>query len=167
MPSASPTVKRSRARRAGESAYGALLLARVIAVWLLVLLLVGAGALAAWDSARHSVLTDGRERGTMLLADCDRTACEGPFDATGRTVVLPQPVARQEGERLAVALVPDGEGEVVRTGWAGALYGCLPLFGALLLASVVIGGALRMARTALSVAAAALALLAATFALWI
>ncbi len=162
----SAVAKRSRVRRAGERAFGALLLARLAVMWLLALLLVVAGAWASFDTARHSVITDGRERGTMLLADCDRHRCSGPFDATGETVVLEQTVARQEGEHLAVALIPDSD-EVVRTGWAGALYGCLPLFGALLLASVVIGGGLRLYRTAAAVAGAALALVAATFALWI
>ncbi|WP_234320456.1 hypothetical protein [Streptomyces sp. SBT349] len=164
--SATQTLRTGRARRTGQRTYGALLVARMGFLGLLVLLLVAAGAWSSFDTARHAVIGDGRERSTVTLAACDRDACTGPLDSTGETVVLRQVIARDEGERLAVAVVP-GTGEVVRTGLAGALYACLPLTGALLMAAVVIGGGLRMYRTAWATAGVGLAALVATFTLWI
>jgi hypothetical protein len=170
-----PAARRSRARRAGESAYGALLLARLIFMGLLVLLLLTAGVRTSWETAQHAMVSDGRERGTLTLRACDRELCVGSFaPETGESggtgtardeVVLRQSIGREAGESLSVALRP-GTNEAVRTGLAGTLYAWLPLTGALLLAAIVIAGGLRMYRTAWATAGAALAALALTFALW-
>ncbi|MDT0346969.1 hypothetical protein [Streptomyces litchfieldiae] len=165
-PSPAPAQRRSRTRRAGESAFGALLLVRMTFMGLLALLLLVAAAWSSWDTARHAVVTDGRELGTVTLVHCDLERCTGTFSATGESVVLEQRIAREPGEELAVVRRP-GTDEVLRTGAAGVLYAFLPLTGALLLAAVIIGGGLRMYRTAWGVAGAGLAVLAVTFAVWI
>ncbi|RKN37740.1 hypothetical protein [Streptomyces hoynatensis] len=163
----SPTAaRRSLARRAGESAFGALLLARTVFLGLVVALLVVAGIRASWPEARPAMFAEEADRGTLTLRACDREACTGVFAPTGAEVVLRQAIGREAGERLPVALLPE-DGEVVRTGAAGVLFAWLPLTGALLLSSVVLGGALRLYRTAWSLAGLALAALALTFALWI
>ncbi len=169
-------VRSSRARRAGDSAFGALLLARFAFLGLLALLLVVAGAWASWDTARHAMVADGQQRGTLTLRACDREACVGSFEpaegeggdqaaAAPEEVVLRETIGLEPGQTLSVALVPGSE-EAVRTGAAGVLYAWLPLTGALLLASLVLAGGLRLYRTAWATAALALALLATTFALW-
>jgi hypothetical protein len=167
-----PAVKRSRARRAGESAFGALLLARIVFIGLIVLLLLAAGVRTSWETAQHAMVAEGRERGTLTLRECDREACVGSFEpeegerGTPREeIVLPQSIGREAGETLSVALRP-GTDEAVRTGLAGSLYAWLPLTGALLLAAIVIAGGLRMYRTAWATATVALAALVFTFALW-
>ncbi|MGP3969519.1 hypothetical protein [Streptomyces sp. 6N223] len=167
-----PAAKRSRVRRAGESAYGALLLARLIVMGLLVLLVLAAGVRTSWDTAQHAMVSDGRDRGTLTLQACDRDVCVGSFapEAGGsgtprEEVVLPESIGREPGESLSVALRPDTN-EAVRTGFAGILYAWLPLTGALLLASLVIAGGLRMYRTAWATAGVALAALVLTFALY-
>lgn len=167
--SATRTIKRSRFRKAGESAFGALLLARLAFMGLLTVTLVLAGVWVSWDTTVHAMVADGRERGTMTLRECDDDSCTGPFtpftvNGTPRdTVTLDQAIGREPGETLAVALRP-GTDEAVRTGPAGVLYAWLPLAGALLLAAVVIAGGLRMARTAWATASLGLTLLAAAFA---
>lgn len=171
MTAATRTARRSRFRKAGESAYGALLLARLLLLGLLALLLVFAGVWASWDTAPHAMVSEGRERGTMTLRECDGERCTGPFAPSGENgsprpaVTLEQGIGREEGERLSVALRP-GTGEAVRTGTAGVLYAWLPLAGALLLASVVLAGGLRLYRTAWATAGTGLAMLVATFLLW-
>jgi hypothetical protein len=165
--------RRSRTRRAGESAYGALLLARLAFMGLLVLLVLAAGVRTSWDTAQHAMVSEPEDRGTLTLSACDRELCAGRFEpnaagdgVTARDgVVLPESIGREPGESLSVALVP-GTDEAVRTGLAGALYAWLPLTGALLLASLVIAGGLRMYRTAWATAGVAVAALALTFALW-
>ncbi|GAA1914677.1 hypothetical protein GCM10009716_25160 [Streptomyces sodiiphilus] len=169
------TAKRGRFRRAGESAVGMLLLARLAAMALLALLLVAAGAWASWDTARHALRGDGLEQGTLTLRSCDADACTGTFrpsedagrgDAPVRqNVTLEQSIGRGEGDTLHVALRP-GTDEAVRTGVAGALQASLPLAGALLLAAVVVAGGLRMFRTAWSLAGLGLAMIGTTFLLW-
>lgn len=164
------TTQRSRARKAGESAFGALLLARLTLLGLLALFLVIAGVWASLDTARQ-VMASSAERGTMTLRDCTADACTGPFvpsqnDGGHRdAVTLAQTIAREEGEELTVAVLPDTD-EALRAGAPGVLYAWLPLTGALLLASLVIAGGLRMFRTAWATGGAGLCLLAATFLLW-
>jgi hypothetical protein len=176
-------VRSSRARRAGDSAFGALLLARIAFLGLLALLVVVAGAWASWDTARHAMVADGQQRGTLTLRACDREACVGSFepaepdgggagDAPG-SAVLRETIGLEPGQELPVALVPapaepaDGYvPEAVRTGAAGVLYAWLPLTGGLLLASLVLAGGLRLYRTAWAVAVLALAGLTATFLVW-
>lgn len=162
---------RSRTRKAGESAYGALLWARMAALGLLALLLVAAGVRTSWHAAPHAMFADGRERGTMRLLACGEDACTGPFAAADgqgthrQSVTLRQPLGREPGESLSVALRP-GTDEAVRTGAAGVLYAWLPLAGSLLLAAPVIAAGPRMVRTAWATAGLGLALLVATFAVW-
>ncbi|WP_062216482.1 hypothetical protein [Streptomyces sp. NBRC 109706] len=162
---ATRTSRRSPARRAGESAFGALLLGRLLVMGLLAVLLLVAGGWASWDTGRHVLFSDA-ERGEVTLLTCDREECVGPFRPTGELVVLEQRLARTEGETLDVALVP-GTDEVVRAGVAGVLYAFLPLSGALLLAAVAVGGGLRLYRAAWAMAGTAFAALLATFLLWI
>jgi hypothetical protein len=144
-------VRRSRVRRAGESAYGLLLLARQVAVACLVLLIVAAGVRASWNAAGWAAARDGR--GTMTVAHCSDEECTGSFEPTAvdaaprDRVVLKDTVGTEEGERVSVALRP-GTSEVVRTGTGGIFRACLPFGGALVLAAVVIAGGLRMRRTA-------------------
>ena len=166
----SPTAaRRSLARRVGESAFGALLLARTVFLALVVALLVVAGVRASWPEAKAAMFAEEADRGTLTLGECRREVCTGVFAPTGAEVELRQALGRTAGERLPVALLPgDSEAEeAVRTGAPGVLYAWLPLYGALLLASVVLGGGLRLYRTAWAVAAAAAAALLLTFALWI
>ncbi|UGY91852.1 hypothetical protein [Streptomyces gobiensis] len=146
------TKKRSRIRRAGESAYGILLLAKNALMAVVALLLLVAGTWTSWDSARHAMFTDGRELGTMTVKACGADRCTGPFvpnDGQGSVrakVSMKKPVAQQTGERLPVAVRP-GTDDVVRTGVPGILYAWVPLGGAMLLAALVLAGGLRMRRT--------------------
>jgi hypothetical protein len=59
--------------------------------------------------------------------------------------------------------VKPGSSHVVRTGPAGLLYAWVPLAGALLLASVVVAGGLRLTRAAWLMAGVGVAFLTATF----
>ncbi|MGP4112222.1 hypothetical protein ACTWP5_15055 [Streptomyces sp. 4N509B] len=167
-----PTVRRSRGRRARESAFGALLLSRLAFTGLLVVLLLVAGVRASWETAQHAMVAEGRERGTMTLLECDDERCVGPFapeageSGTPRAeVVLPETLGRDPGDELSVALRP-GTNEAVRTGLSGILYAWLPLTGALLLAGIVTAGGLRMYRIGWATAGVGLAALTVTFALW-
>ncbi|MEO3750381.1 hypothetical protein [Streptomyces sp. B6B3] len=178
-------VRSSRARRAGDSAFGALLLVRLTFLGLLALLVVGAGAWASWDTARHAMVADGQQRGTLTLRACDREVCVGSFEPAGRDgeagtapedAVLRETIGLEPGQELPVALVPApaepadpaaaSAREAVRTGAAGVLYAWLPLTGGLLLASLVLAGGLRLYRTAWATAGLALTLLTTTFVLW-
>ncbi|MFF2376384.1 hypothetical protein ACFVUW_18585 [Streptomyces xiamenensis] len=158
-------VRRDRLRRAGERAFGALLLTRMILMTLLALLMVTGGAWSSWDTARDALRSPEGAAGPLTLRECDRERCTGTFGSSGETVALYQRIGREPGETLEVALRP-GTAEVVRTGAPGVLYACLPLAGSLLLAGIVIAGGLRMYRTAWATAGAGIALLAAAFALW-
>ncbi|WP_206305969.1 hypothetical protein [Streptomyces sp. RFCAC02] len=159
-------IRRSFARRAGESAFGALLVARIVLVLLVAALLLAGGARASWDTAPHAMFPGDRDSGEMTLSVCDRDVCSGPFAPTGQTVELHQTIGREAGEKLPVALRP-GTDEAVVTGLPGILFAWAPLMGGLLLAAVVIAGGLRWYRTAWSLAGTALAALGVTFALWI
>ena len=148
----SPTrrVRRSRVRRAGESAYGLLLLTRQLLVAGLVLLILAAGVRASWDAAGWAAAREGR--GTMAVGNCSREACTGRFapadgGAEQEQVRLEQVVGVEEGDRIPVVLRGD-DGDVVRSGTPGLFRACLPLGGALVLAAVVLAGGLRMRRTA-------------------
>ncbi|MFF9559430.1 hypothetical protein ACF1DY_26885 [Streptomyces albus] len=141
--------KRSRVRRLGESAFGLLLLARAGLMALIALVLVVAGAWTSWDTA--SVAMAGDERGTVTVGPCGDDECTGTFHAEDtaeqQKVTVSEFVSGGRGQTLAVAVKP-GTGHVVRTGPAGILYSWVPLGGALLLASLVIAGGLRMRKTA-------------------
>lgn len=144
-------VKRSRFRRAGESAYGLLLVLKNTVMALLALLLLVAGAWTSWDTARLAMVDGVGASGTLVVESCGEETCSGVFTpADGgapRDGVSIGTTVAEGGERLEVALRPDGE-EAVRTGPAGVLYAWVPLAGGLLLASLVVAGGLRMRRTA-------------------
>ncbi|MBL1068657.1 hypothetical protein JK356_18610 [Streptomyces sp. 7-21] len=149
-----------------------LLLARFALTAVFTVVLVVSGVWAAWDDASRALAPGDDERGTITLHACDDEACTGTFAPRGappgedrREVTMPQPLGREPGERLSVALRP-GTAEVVRTGAAGALYAALPLTGALLLASVIVAGGLRLYRVAAVTAGVAVTALLATFVLW-
>ncbi|WP_265737667.1 hypothetical protein [Peterkaempfera bronchialis] len=169
---ASPRFKgrRSRLRRAGERAVGLVLLLRLLAVWAVVLVLLGTAGWASWRGCQDAVL-GGRERGTLTVASCDPGVCRGSYvpdgpDSASRVVTVDRsgvPEGGRSAEPLAVAIRP-GTSEAVRTGWAGVLHAWIPFGGALLLASVVLGVALRMRRTAWVGAVLGVALLCGAFA---
>ncbi|MFI6350581.1 hypothetical protein [Streptomyces sp. NPDC050560] len=145
-----------------------LAVSRGLAVTVVALLLVTAGTWASWGPARRAMGADGGVRGTMTVASCHDGECTGPYTPSSAgssprsRVVLRQPVAADEGARVAVALRP-GSDEVVRTGAAGLFRSWLPLGGALLLAAVIIAGGLRMPRTAWTAGVTGIALLTAAF----
>ncbi|MGK5448470.1 hypothetical protein [Streptomyces radiopugnans] len=173
------SVGRSRVRRAGESAYGLLLLARASLMGVVAAVLLMAGVWVSLDGTRQAVADRGAVRGTMTVAECDGWTCTGPFAPEGGgarvEVAVEAPVSYEAGERLPVALWPGREGSdgsgraystpAVRTGTAGVLYAWLPLAGALVLASPVIAGGLGMRRTAWGAGLSGLALMGAAFAL--
>ncbi|MDT0382649.1 hypothetical protein RM572_28260 [Streptomyces sp. DSM 42041] len=145
------TVRRSRVRRAGESAYGLLLVLKNTFMALLALLLMVAGAWASWDAAQPAMRAGVAERGTLVVEQCGEDRCRGVFAPEGGGarrdgVWVAAQVADGGGERLEVALLAEGE-EAVRTDAAGVLFAWVPLAGGLLLASLVLAGGLRMRRT--------------------
>ncbi|EST32585.1 hypothetical protein N566_19980 [Streptomycetaceae bacterium MP113-05] len=151
--SRSNVVRRSRVRRAGESAYGLLLVLKNTFLALLVVVLLAAGAWASWGTARLAMEAGAGERGTLRVVRCGEEFCRGVFSPEGGGAsrsdvrVGGTSVAEGGGERLEVALLPGGR-EVVRTDAAGVLYAWVPLAGGLLLAALVLAGGLRMQRTA-------------------
>ncbi|MFC8536950.1 hypothetical protein ACFUJY_23945 [Streptomyces sp. NPDC057249] len=135
---------------------------------LVVVVLLVAGVLTSWDAAHHIVLAKGREHGTMTVTGCGDDVCTGPFvpgrDGAGARarVSVDSSVAARRGDRFPVVVKP-GTDVVVRTGVPGFLHAWVPLGGALVLAAVVIGGGLRLTRTAWGAGAAGGALLLAAF----
>ncbi|MCH0538311.1 hypothetical protein I3F58_01780 [Streptomyces sp. MUM 203J] len=146
----------------------ALLYARDAAMVLVALLLVVAGVWASWGTAQHVLLSKGRTHGIMTVTGCGADVCTGRFAPDDRAgpsrtdMTIARSVAVEKGERYAVVVKPDTT-EVVRTGWAGGLYAWLPLGGALLLASLVVGGGLRWPRVAWASGIAGGVLLVASF----
>ncbi|MFI1397403.1 hypothetical protein [Streptomyces sp. NPDC020681] len=137
------------------------------AMALVALVLLAAGFWSSWETAQHVLLSKGREHGTIAVTGCGTDTCTGPFDPEGtpapRTgMKIEKSVAVKKGATLAVVVKP-GTKEVVRTGPAGALHAWLPMGGALILASLVIGGGLRLTRTAWAIGAAGGALLLGAF----
>ncbi|MFI8521515.1 hypothetical protein ACIGEZ_27395 [Streptomyces sp. NPDC085481] len=144
-----------------------MMLARNAAMALVVLLLLVAGAWSSWDTAQHVLLAKGREHGTLTVTGCNEETCSGryvPEDPASkhRALTIAHSVAAEKGETLPVVVKPGTE-EAVRTGWGGGLHAWLPLGGALLLAAPLIGGGMRLPRTAWSVAGAGAALLLGAF----
>jgi hypothetical protein len=131
-----------------------------------VLILI-AGVWGSWGTAQHVMLTKGRERGTVRVTSCEHDVCSGPFTpsagarALGR-VELAQTVAVHKGQTYDVVLKP-GSTDALRSGPAGILYSWLPLGGALLLASVVVAGGMRLTRVAWVLAGAGVLLLTSAF----
>ncbi|NBM16630.1 hypothetical protein GUY61_13540 [Streptomyces sp. GC420] len=150
-----------------ESAYGLLLLGRHVATAAFALLLVVGGVWASWGTAQHVMLAKGREHGTMTVRACGDDQCAGSYTPDGQggerrdRVVVDHSVA-DEGERVPVTVKP-GTDEVVRAGLPGLLYAWAPLGGALLLASLVVAGGLRLTRTAWATGAVGALLLAGAF----
>ncbi|HEY9374723.1 hypothetical protein [Streptomyces sp.] len=141
--------------------------ARNAAMALVALLLVVAGAWSSWASAQHVLLSKGREHGTLTVTGCNEETCSGryvPQDPASprHALTIARSVAAGKGQTLPVVVKP-GTDEAVRSGWAGGLHAWVPLGGALLLSALVIGGGLRMTRTAWSAAALGGALLLGTF----
>lgn len=162
------SVRRGRLRRAGESAYGLLLLGRHLAMGLIVVVVLVAGVWTSWGTAQHAMLTKGKERGTLTVGSCHDDWCTGSFaarDGTGpdhRSVRIDATVTDGKGQRMPVVLKP-GTRDAVRTGVPGLLYAWVPLGGALLLASVLLAGGLRLYRAAWAVGLAGAGLLGAAF----
>ena len=160
-------VKRSRSRRTAETAWGMVLLTRVVVTVLVALLILVSGGWDSWRTAQHLVLTKGREQGTVTLASCGDTVCTGPFTPSGTATARPEvrvslPIRHDVGEKVRVVIEP-GTDTGVRAGWGGLLFALVPLGGALLLAALVVAGGARMRRTAWSLAVVGAALLAGAF----
>ncbi|MFJ8753540.1 hypothetical protein ACIREO_30050 [Streptomyces sp. NPDC102441] len=140
---------------------------RTFAAGCVVVLLLVAGVWSSWSSAQHIVLAKGREHGTMTVTACGEDSCTGSFaaDAESRdrsAVTAQRSVAVKKGARVPVVVKP-GTGDVVRTGTPGLLHAWVPLGGALVLAAFLIGGGMRLTRTAWGTGFAGAALLTATF----
>ncbi|MFE6778563.1 hypothetical protein [Streptomyces sp. NPDC057702] len=135
---------------------------------LIVLVVLAAGVWTSWGTAQHAMLTKGKERGTFTVAACHDDWCTGPFtaDAAGGedhpSVRVDATVTDGKGQRFPVVLKP-GTHDAVRTGLPGFLYAWVPLGGALLLASVLLAGGLRMPRTAWALGLAGAGVLGAAF----
>ncbi|MGW7690399.1 hypothetical protein ACWGMA_16225 [Streptomyces asiaticus] len=161
--------KRSRTRRAGESAYGFLLLAKNVAMALVALLILVAGVWSSWGDAKPSMLTKGLERGTVTVSDCGDEWCTGSFTpareggkSRGR-VRIDEAVTNGTGDRVPVALKP-GTDHAIRTGAAGILHAWVPFGGSLLLTSLIVAGGLGLRRTGWAMGLLGAALLGASFA---
>ncbi|MGW3570431.1 hypothetical protein ACWDSL_42305 [Streptomyces sp. NPDC000941] len=167
--SSSGTIKRSRSRRAGENAYGLLLLTKIVVMALLALFVIVAGVWYSWATAKPAMFNKGLERGTITVATCDDDWCTGAFtpaDGSGHArakVRIDKAVTDGKGDHLLVALKP-GSDEAVRTGMTGILHAWVPFAGSLLLAALMVAGGLRLRRTAWAMGLTGAALLAASFA---
>lgn len=140
---------------------------RMFAAGCLVLLVLVAGAWTSWNTAHHIVLAKGREHGTMTVTGCGEDVCTGSFAPDAKSgkrpgVTIERSVAVNKGARFPVVVKP-GTGDVVRTGTPGFLHAWVPLGGALVLAALVIGGGMRLTRTAWGTGIAGAVLLVATF----
>ncbi|WP_097870210.1 hypothetical protein [Streptomyces sp. rh34] len=140
---------------------------RRVAAALVILLLLGTGAWASWESAHHVLLSEGRERGVLTVADCGEERCGGRYVPRGGgpprdTVTIGRSVAVREGRTLPVVVKP-GTREALRAGWGGGLHAWLPLGGAMVLAAPLAAGGLRATRFAWSLAGAGGLLLVTTF----
>ncbi|WP_055490284.1 hypothetical protein [Streptomyces sp. TP-A0356] len=163
-----PSALSSSPGTVSQGAVAVLRFGRLAAMGTVAALILIGGVWGSWGTAQHVMLPKGRERGTMTVARCSGGLCSGPYaplsaGSTARNrVVIDESVAVRQGEVLAVVVKP-GSDEVVRSGPAGVLCAWLPLAGALLLASVVVAGGLRMPRTAWVMAGSGMALLTAAF----
>ncbi|EST26604.1 hypothetical protein [Streptomyces roseochromogenus] len=138
---------------ARQVSVSALRLGRVAAMGTVAALILFAGVWGSWGSAQHVMLTKGRETGTVRVTRCAGGTCTGPFTPISEgsraraRVELTKSVAVRQGQTYDVVLKP-GTSDAVRSGPAGILYAWVPLGGALLLASVVVAGGLRLTRAA-------------------
>ncbi|MEU9247099.1 hypothetical protein [Streptomyces shenzhenensis] len=142
---------------------------RVVSMGAVAVLILVAGVWGSWGTAQHVMLTKGKERGTVRVTACGADTCTGPFTpvsagASARAaVVIGKSVAVRKGRTYDVVVKP-GTDDVVRSGPAGVLYAWVPFGGALLLASVVVAGGLRLRRAAWVLGGSGLALLTVAFA---
>jgi len=150
------------------NAVAALRFGRLAAMGTVAVLILIAGVWASWGTAQHVMLTKGRERGTMTVTRCAEDRCTGPYrpvseGSTARDlVVLDSDVAVEKGRTYTVVVKP-GSDAVVRTGAGGLLYAWVPLGGALMLASMVVAGGLRMRRLGWVLGGAGLTLVTVAF----
>ncbi|MFF8906704.1 hypothetical protein [Streptomyces olivaceoviridis] len=157
------------ASTARQASVSALRFGRVAAMGALAALILFAGVRGSWGTAQHVMLAKGRESGTVKVTRCAGDTCTGPFTPTSAgsrpraRVEIGKSVAVRTGSTYAVVLKP-GTGEAVRSGPAGVLYAWVPLGGALLLASVVVAGGMRLVRTAWVLGLSGVVLLTAAFA---
>ncbi|WP_415952778.1 hypothetical protein [Streptomyces sp. KLOTTS4A1] len=158
-------VARAASSARTQAALGA---ARTTATAALAVLLVIVGVWTSWSTAQHVLFTKGRERGNLTITRCDEDRCAGRFTpltpgAEPRAeVTIDATVGTEKGAELPVVVKP-GTDQVVRTGGAGFFQAWMPLGGALLMAAVVIGGGLRLTRTAWATGCAGALLLFAAF----
>ncbi|MER6526703.1 hypothetical protein [Streptomyces sp. NPDC001508] len=151
-----------------QTSVAALRFGRLAAMGAVTVLILIAGVWGSWGTAQHVMLAKGRESGTIKVTSCAQDTCSGPFTpgsagAKARErVVIARSVAVRKGQTYAVVVKP-GTDEVVRSGPAGILNAWVPLGGALLLASVVVAGGLRLSRLAWLLAGAGLTLLTTAF----
>ncbi|MGW0995493.1 hypothetical protein [Streptomyces sp. NPDC002520] len=156
------------ATTARQASGTALRFGRVVAMGAVAVLILIAGVWGSWGTAQHVMLTKGRERGTVRVTACAHGVCSGPFAPAsqgGRArarVELAETVAVRKGQTYDVVLKP-GSSDAVRSGPAGILYAWLPLGGALLLASVVVAGGMRLTRVAWVLGGAGVLLLTSAF----
>ncbi|MBJ7001631.1 hypothetical protein ACFYMX_20845 [Streptomyces griseofuscus] len=164
IPAMPPTASRS-ARQASVSA---LRFGRVATMGAIAALIVFAGVWGSWGNAQHVLLTKGREQGTVKVTACADGTCSGPFSPTSAgararaRVEIAEAVAVRKGRTYDVVLKPGGS-DALRSGPAGILYAWVPLGGALLLASVVVAGGMRLRRVAWGLGLAGAGLLTAAF----
>lgn len=141
---------------------------RVAVMAVLAALILLGGVWGSWGTAQQVMLTKGRERGTVRVTRCSGHVCSGAFTpgspgARARAVVrIAQPVAVRRGRTYEVVVKP-GTDEAVRSGPGGVLYAWVPFGGALLLASVVVAGGMRLTRAGWVLAGCGVALLTAAF----
>ncbi|WP_099054923.1 hypothetical protein [Streptomyces fodineus] len=156
------------ASSARQVSVSALRFGRLAAMGALAALILFAGVWGSWGTAQHVMLVKGREQGTVRVTSCSGDMCSGPFTPTSvgararARVEIAQPVAVRKGRTYDVVLKP-GTADAVRSGPAGTLYAWLPLGGALLLASVVVAGGMRLTRAAWVLAGCGVALLTGAF----
>ncbi|GGU90348.1 hypothetical protein GCM10010260_25980 [Streptomyces filipinensis] len=146
----------------------ALRFGRVAAMGAVAALILFAGVWGSWGTAQHVMLAKGHEAGTVRVTRCAGDVCTGPFTPTSAGararahVELGKSVAVRAGRTYDVVLRP-GTSDAVRSGPAGILYAWVPFGGALLLASVVVAGGMRLTRVAWVLAGSGAVLLTATF----
>ena len=163
-----PAMPALASRTAVQASVSALRLGRVATMGAIAALIVFAGLWGSWGNAQHVLLTKGRERGTVKVTACAGDTCSGPFTpasagARARArVEIPESVAVRKGRTYDVVLKP-GTAQGLRSGPAGILYAWVPLGGALLLASVVVAGGMRLTRVAWALGLSGLGLLTVAF----
>ncbi|MER7182269.1 hypothetical protein ABT404_22745 [Streptomyces hyaluromycini] len=141
---------------------------RVLSMGAVAVLILVAGVWGSWGTAQDVMLTKGKEQGTVKVTACGDDTCTGPFTPVSAgaskraSVVIGKSVAVRKGQTYDVIVKPGTE-DVVRSGPAGILYAWVPLGGALLLASVVVAGGLRLTRVAWLLGGSGIALLTAAF----